>query len=516
MVEEHAVHRAAHRLVAAEREAEVGEASTNVRAGAAAADLARRLDEVDRVATMLVDPGGDGEDIGVEHDVVGVRAVGDEELIRALANRDLALGSIGLADFVERHHHDGRTISTAFTREVQERPLAFLHADRIDDRLARHAFEAGLDHAPFGAVDHHRHAGDVGLGGDALQEDGHRLLAVEQRLVDVDVDDLRAVLDLVARDIDRRVIIAGHDQLLEAGRAGDVAALADIDESRTGAGDTRSSRACRGIVFLSRRRKAAFDGSGRTMTTMHRLEPGEQGAGSRSRDGARRAIAHRPGNCGDVRGSRPAAAADDVDEAAFNPVADLGSGLLRRLVIFAKLVGQPGIGISHHQRIGDRRQRGEMRPQLRRAERAIEPDRHRTGVADDAQKASTVWPEGCGRRGRSGHRDHQRQLAAERLLGFEGCHDRRLGVERVEDRLDQDEFDPAFDQRIDLLPIDGLYLVEVDFAKAGSLTLGDSDNVLLVGPSAPATQRCLPSRVRDRANDLAPSTLIFATSASAP
>ena len=40
--EEHAVHRAAHRLVAAEREAEVGEAAGDVGAGAAAADLARR------------------------------------------------------------------------------------------------------------------------------------------------------------------------------------------------------------------------------------------------------------------------------------------------------------------------------------------------------------------------------------------------------------------------------------------------------------------------------------------
>ena len=167
---------------------------------------------------------------------LGVGAVGDEQLVGALADLDLALGGVGLADLVERHDDDGGAIGAALAGEFEERPLAFLHADRIDDRLARHAFEPGLDHAPFRAVDHHRHARDVGLGGDPLEEGRHRLLAVEQGLVHVDVDDLRAVLDLLARDLDRGVIIAGQDQLLEAGRAGDVAALADIDEARARAG----------------------------------------------------------------------------------------------------------------------------------------------------------------------------------------------------------------------------------------------------------------------------------------
>ena len=123
----------------------------------------------------------------------------------------------------------------------------------------------------------------------------------------------------------------------------------------------------------------------------HRLEAGEQGSAASSRDGARRAIARRPGNCGDVLRSCPAAAADDVDESARHPLADLRGGFLRRFVIFSKLVGQAGVRVSHDQRVGDCRERGEMRPQLRGAERAIEPDRERPRVADtDAQNASTV------------------------------------------------------------------------------------------------------------------------------
>ncbi len=62
---------------------------------------------------------------------------------------------------------------------------------------------------PLGAVDHDRHAGDVRLGGDQLEEGGHRLVRVEQALVHVDVDDLRAVLDLLARDLDGLGIVAG-------------------------------------------------------------------------------------------------------------------------------------------------------------------------------------------------------------------------------------------------------------------------------------------------------------------
>ena len=65
-------------------------------------------------------------------------------------------------------------------------------------------------------------------------------LGVEQALVHVDVDDLRAVLDLLARDLDRGGIIAGHDQLLERRRAGDVGALADIDETGGGAASSVS------------------------------------------------------------------------------------------------------------------------------------------------------------------------------------------------------------------------------------------------------------------------------------
>src|SRR3546814_5175745 len=69
--------------------------------------------------------------------------------------------------------------------------------------LAGYAFQAGLDDAPFRRIDHHRHARDVGLGGDQLEKGRHRAFGVEQPFVHVDVDDLGAIFDLLARDLDR-------------------------------------------------------------------------------------------------------------------------------------------------------------------------------------------------------------------------------------------------------------------------------------------------------------------------
>ena len=70
-----------------------------------------------------------------------------------------------------------------------------------------------------------------GLGGDEVEELRHRRLAVDQRLVDVDVEDVGAALDLLAGDGERGVPVAGLDGLGELRRAGDVGALADDDES---------------------------------------------------------------------------------------------------------------------------------------------------------------------------------------------------------------------------------------------------------------------------------------------
>ena len=247
VVQEHGVDRLAHAVVAAEREGHVGHAAADPRLRELRLEAARRLEERDRVAGVLLDARGDREDVGVEDDVVG-REPGllGQQPVRPGQDRDPAVDRIGLALLVERHHHRGGAVAVAQPRLAQELGLALLERDRVHDRAALELLQPGLDHRPLGAVDHDGHGRDVRLRAQPAQVAGHRGDAVEHRLVHVDVEDHGAVGDLVARDRHRLVLGLGRGavrralavdaehQAGELARAGDVGPLADVDERAAG------------------------------------------------------------------------------------------------------------------------------------------------------------------------------------------------------------------------------------------------------------------------------------------
>ncbi len=216
VVQEHRVDGLAHGVVAAEGERHVGDAAGHQRAGQVLLDPAGGLDEVDAVVGVLLDAGGHREDVRVEDDVLGREAdLVDQDPVGPLADRLAALEVVGLAVLVEGHHHDRRAVLAAQPGLRAELLLALLHGDRVDDRLALHAAQPGLDDLELRRVDHERHPADVGLAGDQLDEAVHRGDAVDHPLVHVDVDDLRAVLDLLAGDGQRGVVVAVADQVAE-------------------------------------------------------------------------------------------------------------------------------------------------------------------------------------------------------------------------------------------------------------------------------------------------------------
>ena len=108
-----------------------------------------------------------------------------------------------------------------------------------------------------------------------------------------------------------------------------------------------------------------------------------------------------------------------------------------------------------------------MRAHRLGAERAVEADGEGAGVAHRVPEGGRrLAGEGAAGEVGDGAGDHQRQAAGlgEDLLAGE---DRRLGVQRVEDGLDQDEVGAAFDKPADLAGIGGAQVVEADGAEAG-------------------------------------------------
>ena len=98
VVEERRVDRLADDIVAAERERQVADAAADLHAGTGRLDDPRRLDEVDRVVVVLLEPGRNREDVRIEDDVGRIEAdLLDEQLVGALADLHLALDGIGLA-----------------------------------------------------------------------------------------------------------------------------------------------------------------------------------------------------------------------------------------------------------------------------------------------------------------------------------------------------------------------------------------------------------------------------------
>jgi hypothetical protein len=176
-----------------------------------AVDPGDGLDVVAPVVVVLLDAGRDREDVRVEDDVLGREADGlGEDLVAALADRGLALEGVGLALLVEGHDHDRRAVPAREPRMLHEFGLAFLERDRVHDRLALHALEPRLDDAPLRAVEHDRHARDVGLGRHEQEEARHGRGGIEHRLVHVDVDHLRAALHLLARDRQRLGVVVAR------------------------------------------------------------------------------------------------------------------------------------------------------------------------------------------------------------------------------------------------------------------------------------------------------------------
>src|SRR5690606_36132468 len=314
--------------------------------------------------------------------------------------------------------------------------LAFLEADGVDDALALDALEAGFQNLPFGRVDHDGHATDVRLAGDQPQEARHGRLGVQHALVHVDVDHLGSSLHLLQGHIQRSRVVALSDEAGEAAGAGDVGAFPDVHEQRV----SPDVEGLQTAQAAGRRDLRNF--------------PWTMG---------RHAICYRA----DVLGSGAAAAADDVEEATAGKLFDDRGHLRGTLVVFAEFVGQPGVRVCGHVRIGDARNFLDVRSQLACPQRTVEANGNGIGVGDRVPErlhglSRQGAPAGIG----DGARDHDGQgaSAAPHLLLYR--EDGGLGIECVEYRFDQQDVGTPRDQAL------GGYRVVLDQLIKGDVAEG--------------------------------------------
>ena len=154
--------------------------------------------------------------------------------------------------------------------------------------------------------------------------------------------------------------------------------------------------------------------------------------------------------------------------------------------------GRPGVRIAADVAVGDPRQLGEVRPHVARAERAVDADAERPGVRDR-------HPEGVDRLARQRaaaaigdrDRDHHRQPARLRSSNTSSIATiAGLGVERVEDRLEQQQI--ALRRRSGRAPAPCTPRAARRRSSRETpdcSTSGEIDSVRLVGPIEPATNR---------------------------
>ena len=236
VVQEGRVHGLPHRLVAAEGEGDVADPAAHLAQGQLGLDPPRGLDEGHRVVVVLLDPGGHGQDVGVEDDVLGREPhLLGQDAVGARADLDLAVHGGGLAGLVEGHHHHPRPVPLYEAGLALEGLLPLLEADGVDDALALDALQARPRctlHLELSII-----TGTRAMSGSAATRFRKVVMAplgVQHPLVHVHVDDLGPALDLVPGHGQGLLVLSGQDEPRELRGAGDVGALADVDEVGVG------------------------------------------------------------------------------------------------------------------------------------------------------------------------------------------------------------------------------------------------------------------------------------------
>ena len=179
--------------------------------------------------------------------------------------------------------------------------------------------------------------------------------------------------------------------------------------------------------------------------------------------------------CGQVLGRGPAAPADHRDaQLADELPVELGQLVGGEVVVHGPVDhrGQAGVGEAGHRKGRVAGQVAQRLEHLARAGGAVEPDEVDTHGLEGAQGGTDL---GAGQHGAGqldGHLGLDGQVHAGGLHGPPGAVDGRLGLQEVEDRLDDDQVDAALDEGGGLLLVGVPQVGVPDLAEGGELGAG--------------------------------------------
>ena len=178
-----------------------------------------------------------------------------------------------------------------------------------------------------------------------------------------------------------------------------------------------------------------------------------------------------------------AASAHEVDPALRGVVVELLGHEAGRFVVAPEFVGQPGVGVEAGEALRGAGQLLDEGAHLLRAKRAVEPDAQQTGHVRDAfvEGRRRLPGEGTPAHVNDRTRDHDRQHTPNLVEEVVQRGDGGLAVERVEDRLDQQDVH-AVHEPAGLLVVGIADLVEGDVAKARVVDVGRDGERLVGGP----------------------------------
>ena len=153
-------------------------------------------------------------------------------------------------------------------------------------------------------------------------------------------------------------------------------------------------------------------------------------------------------------GCRSAAAAKNVDEPRFGHLAQLCSRVVGQLVVLSEGIRQPRVRIAADPTVGDTRERCDVRAHRDGAEGTVDTHRERARVGNTRpERLDSLSRERATRVVRDRHGNHQWNAAPKFLKDELDRDERRLCVQRVEDRLKQQQIHAALDQSTHLLLI---------------------------------------------------------------